>query len=65
MELEESKKDCMTGLDEYGKRFLEYNNSSKCQYNLAQAPVTPDRISDLGITDISWEDNLTEVSHNL
>lgn len=59
LELEGTKKDSMVGLDQYGMRFLEYNNSN-AQYNSAQAPVTPDRISDLGITDVSWEDNLTE-----
>ncbi|CAI9288354.1 unnamed protein product [Lactuca saligna] len=59
LELEGAKKDSMAGLDQYGMRFLEYN-SSNAQYNSAQAPVTPDRISDLGITDVSWEDNLTE-----
>ncbi|CAH1417891.1 unnamed protein product [Lactuca virosa] len=59
LELEGAKKDSMAGLDQYGMRFLEYNNSN-AQYNSAQAPVTPDRISDLGITDVSWEDNLTE-----
>ncbi|KAI3787897.1 hypothetical protein L2E82_00395 [Cichorium intybus] len=59
LELEGSKKDSMVGLHKYGMRFLEYN-SSNAQYSSAQAPVTPDRISDLGITHISWEDNLTE-----
>lgn len=62
LELEGTKKDSMVGLDQYGMRFLEYNNSN-AQYNSAQAPVTPDRISDLGITDVSWEDNLTEVCY--
>ncbi|XP_024973715.1 chromatin modification-related protein EAF1 B-like isoform X2 [Cynara cardunculus var. scolymus] len=58
-ELEGLKKDSMLGLRQYGMRFLEYN-TSHAQYSSAQAPVTPDRISDLGSIDISWEDNLTE-----
>nr|XP_043609211.1 chromatin modification-related protein EAF1 B-like isoform X2 [Erigeron canadensis] len=60
LKLEGSKTDNLIGLHQYGIRFLEYNSSSQAQYNSAQAPMTPDRISDLGIVDILWEDNLTE-----
>ncbi|PWA63092.1 HAS subgroup [Artemisia annua] len=59
LELEAPKKDSMCGLRQYGMRFMEYN-SSNAQYSSTQAPMTPDRISDLGSIDISWEDNLTE-----
>lgn len=60
LELEDPKKDIKLLLRQYGMRFLEYNNS-RAQYSSAQAPMTPDRISDLGNVDISWDDNLTEV----
>ncbi|XP_076921762.1 chromatin modification-related protein EAF1 A-like [Bidens hawaiensis] len=59
LEFEGSKKDTKLGLHQYGLRFLEYN-SSQAQYSSAQAPMTPDRISDLGTIGISWEANLTE-----
>ncbi|CAH1431916.1 unnamed protein product [Lactuca virosa] len=52
-------KDHGVGIQGYAMRFLEYN-SSKAQYNPTEAPVTTDTISDLGIMDLSWEDNLTE-----
>ncbi|KAI3782887.1 hypothetical protein L2E82_12945 [Cichorium intybus] len=48
-------KDNGNGIQGYARRFLEYN-SSKAQYKSTQAPLTPD----LGIMDLSWEDNLTE-----
>ncbi|XP_015892402.3 chromatin modification-related protein EAF1 B isoform X2 [Ziziphus jujuba] len=45
----------------YAVRFLKYNSSlGRCLQ--AEAPATPDRVSDLGILDVSWEDNLTEES---
>nr|GEZ62513.1 chromatin modification-related protein EAF1 B-like isoform X1 [Tanacetum cinerariifolium] len=59
LELEAPKKDSTLGLRQYGMRFMEHN-SSNAQYSSAQAPMTPDRLSDLGSIDISWEDNLTE-----
>ncbi|KAL7587536.1 hypothetical protein Lser_V15G38958 [Lactuca serriola] len=52
-------KDHGVGIQGYAMRFLEYN-SSKAQYNPTEAPVTTDTLSDLGIMDVSWEDNLTE-----
>lgn len=30
-------------------------------HNQAEVPLTPDRISDSGVLDLSWEDSLTEV----
>lgn len=45
----------------YAVRFLKYNSSlSPLQ---AEAPTTPDRISDVGIVEMSWEDHLTEVCY--
>ncbi|PPR86594.1 hypothetical protein GOBAR_AA34098 [Gossypium barbadense] len=45
----------------YAVRFLKYN-SSPVPTLQAEAPATPDRISDSGITDISWNEHLTEES---
>ncbi|KAH1081534.1 hypothetical protein J1N35_021295 [Gossypium stocksii] len=45
----------------YAVRFLKYN-SSPVPTLQAEAPATPDRISDSGITDISWSEHLTEES---
>ncbi|XP_050388260.1 chromatin modification-related protein EAF1 B-like isoform X2 [Argentina anserina] len=46
-------------MQRYAVRFLKYNNSLGPQLQ-AQAPATPERLSDLGITEMSWEDHLTE-----
>ncbi|KAA8550625.1 hypothetical protein F0562_002309 [Nyssa sinensis] len=43
----------------YAVRFLKYN-SSLVLLGQAEAPGTPDRVSDLGILETSWEDNFTE-----
>ncbi|TYG58711.1 hypothetical protein ES288_D08G244400v1 [Gossypium darwinii] len=43
----------------YALRYLKYN-SSPVPSLLAEAPATPDRICDLGIMDISWDEHLTE-----
>ncbi|KAL2488179.1 Chromatin modification-related protein EAF1 B [Forsythia ovata] len=55
----QSPKDGTLAVQAYAVKFLKYNNSNAlpCQ---AEAPVTPDRISDSGIVDMSWEDHLTE-----
>ncbi|KAE8708113.1 Helicase/SANT-associated, putative isoform 2 [Hibiscus syriacus] len=45
----------------YGLRYLKYNSSSVPSL-LAEAPATPDRVSDLAIMDISWDEYLTEES---
>ncbi|XWS36570.1 hypothetical protein CRYUN_Cryun20dG0096000 [Craigia yunnanensis] len=45
----------------YALRFLKYS-SSPVPSPQAEAPATPDRISDSGIMDISWDDLLTEES---
>ncbi|GMI85669.1 hypothetical protein like AT3G24880 [Hibiscus trionum] len=46
---------------DYALRYLKYN-SSPVPSLLAEAPTTPDRVSDLGIMDISWDEYLTEES---
>lgn len=60
LEVQYPKKDVALAVQGYAVRFLKYNSS--CGLPLkAEAPATPDRISDLGIQDVSWEDHLTEV----
>ncbi|KAL3517807.1 hypothetical protein ACH5RR_020396 [Cinchona calisaya] len=58
-ELQCSRKDCSLALREYAVRFLKHS-SCDVLHSQAEAPMTPDRISDLGITDNLWEDHLTE-----
>ncbi|GMJ09005.1 hypothetical protein like AT3G24880 [Hibiscus trionum] len=45
----------------YAIRFLKYS-SSPVPALQAEAPATPDRISDVGIIDIPWNEHLTEES---
>ncbi|KAK6940532.1 Helicase/SANT-associated domain [Dillenia turbinata] len=45
----------------YAMRFLEHTRSIVPVVN-AEAPMTPDRVSDSGILEVSWEDQLTEES---
>ncbi|KAI4356403.1 hypothetical protein L6164_000428 [Bauhinia variegata] len=45
----------------YALRFLKFNSSHGIS-SQAEAPTTPDRMSDLGTVDMSWEENLTEES---
>ncbi|KAI3461860.1 hypothetical protein Pfo_018523 [Paulownia fortunei] len=54
-----SQKDDALSVQAYAVRFLKYNNSNVV-HNQADVPMTPDRVSDMGILDLSWEDNLTE-----
>ncbi|CAI9107429.1 OLC1v1006779C1 [Oldenlandia corymbosa var. corymbosa] len=58
-ELQYSRKDGSFALREYAVRFLKHNTVDVL-YTPAEAPKTPDRISDLGISGMSWEDHLTE-----
>ena len=44
----------------YAVRFLKTNRSN-VPIGQAEAPVTPKRMSDLGLLEMSWEDRLTEV----
>lgn len=44
----------------YAVRFLKCDKPDVF-HSQAEVPLTPDRISDPGILDLSWEDSLTEV----
>ncbi|KAJ8527188.1 hypothetical protein K7X08_029665 [Anisodus acutangulus] len=59
MEFPRPKKDYTIAIREYAMRFLKFNDSDVPK-SQAEAPSTPDRISDWGITDTSPEDHLTE-----
>ncbi|XP_059431988.1 chromatin modification-related protein EAF1 B-like isoform X2 [Corylus avellana] len=52
------RKNPATAVLGYAVRFLKYNSSVGPLQ--AEAPSTPDRISDLGTVEMSWEDHLTE-----
>ncbi|KAL0460468.1 UNVERIFIED_CONTAM: Chromatin modification-related protein EAF1 B [Sesamum latifolium] len=56
---QQSQRDEAVAVKAYAVRFLKYNNSNNV-HNQAEVPLTPDRVSDMGIIDLSWEDNLTE-----
>lgn len=60
LEPQYSRKDLALSMQGYAVRFLKYNNS-RVPLLQAHAPATPERMSDLGITEMSWEDHLTEV----
>nr|XP_025888644.1 chromatin modification-related protein EAF1 B-like isoform X1 [Solanum lycopersicum]XP_025888645.1 chromatin modification-related protein EAF1 B-like isoform X1 [Solanum lycopersicum] len=59
LELPISRKDHDLAIREYAMRFLKYNDSDVRQ-SLAEAPVTPERVSDGGIVDVPREDHLGE-----
>ncbi|KAM3373811.1 chromatin modification-related protein EAF1 B [Capsicum galapagoense] len=59
MELASPKKDYTIAIREYAMRFLKYNDSDVPK-SQAEAPLTPDRISDWGTMDASSEDHLKE-----
>lgn len=54
------EQDRHTVLD-YAVRMLKYNGSISSHSALAEAPTTPDRQNDVGILEITWEDQLSEV----
>ncbi|MFQ6620046.1 hypothetical protein Gotur_000816 [Gossypium turneri] len=54
-------KNSKLAIQAYALRFLKYSSSTVSSPQ-AEAPATPDRISDSGIIDISWDENLTEES---
>lgn len=60
LEVQYPKKDVSLTVQGYAVRFLK-SNSSLGLHLKAEAPATPDRVSDLGIQEMSWEDHLTEV----
>ncbi|XP_060177044.1 chromatin modification-related protein EAF1 B-like isoform X1 [Lycium barbarum] len=61
MEFPRPKKDYTNAIRGYAMRFLKYNDSDVPK-SQAEAPSTPDGISDWGIMDTSSEDHLTEVN---
>ncbi|KAJ0052445.1 hypothetical protein Pint_01548 [Pistacia integerrima] len=54
------RKNIAVAIQGYAVRFLKHSSSSVPSLQ-AEAPATPDRISDLGIMEVSWDDHLTEV----
>ncbi|XP_077225080.1 chromatin modification-related protein EAF1 B-like isoform X2 [Tasmannia lanceolata] len=61
LEEQNSEKALRFPIQGYAVRFLKYNSSS--DYRLqAEAPMTPDRLSDAGILEISQEDQFSEES---
>ncbi|CAL5345118.1 unnamed protein product [Camellia sinensis] len=54
-----SGRDFVCVVQGYAVMFLK-NNTSLVLLGLAEAPATPDRVSDLGIQEMSWKDHLTE-----
>ncbi|OMO89275.1 hypothetical protein CCACVL1_07948 [Corchorus capsularis] len=61
MEQQPPGKNKRLALRAYALRFLKYSSSPVPSLQ-AEAPATPDRISDSGIMDISWDEHLTEES---
>lgn len=60
LKLHNPGKNTVLDIREYALRFLKYNRTA-VPHLQAEAPKTPDRISDSGIMDVSWDDHLTEV----
>ncbi|XP_057473271.1 chromatin modification-related protein EAF1 B-like isoform X1 [Actinidia eriantha] len=58
-ELQCPGKDFSHAVQGYAVRFLKYN-TSLVPLGLAEAPATPDRTSDFGTLEMSWEDHFTE-----
>ncbi|MCD9643581.1 hypothetical protein HAX54_031183, partial [Datura stramonium] len=58
-DLPNSRKDHALAIREYAMRFLKYNDSD-VRRSLAEAPLTPERVSDGGIVDAPREDHLGE-----
>ncbi|GFZ13465.1 helicase/SANT-associated, DNA binding protein [Actinidia rufa] len=58
-ELQCPGKDFSHSVQGYAVRFLKYN-TSLVPLGLAEAPATPDRTSDFGTLEMSWEDHFTE-----
>lgn len=54
------RRDSTASIQAYANRFLKHNTSNVV-LNKVEMPLTPDRVSDMGVIDLSWEDNLTEV----
>lgn len=61
MEQQYPRKNVALAIHGYAVRFLKHNSSPVLPLQ-AEAPATPDRISDSGIMELSWDDHLTEES---
>ncbi|XP_038704899.1 chromatin modification-related protein EAF1 B-like isoform X2 [Tripterygium wilfordii] len=61
LEVQRSGENIAFPVQAYAVRFLKYISSPVPSIQ-AEAPATPDRISDLGTMDMSWDDHLTEES---
>ena len=59
LEIQKPVKNIAHAIHGYALRFLKYNSSPVPSHQ--EVPATPDRIADLGMMDISWDDHLTEV----
>ncbi|KAI4354359.1 hypothetical protein L6164_003229 [Bauhinia variegata] len=59
LEGQQLKKNEALKIRAYALRFLKYSSSYGIT-SQAEPPTTPDRISDLGTLDMSWEEHLTE-----
>lgn len=60
LEEQRSGKNVALKVQDYALRYLKYS-SSRETYSQAEAPTTPDRISDSGTLGMPWEEHLTEV----
>lgn len=60
MEQQYPRKNVTRAIHGYAVRFLKHNSSPILPLQ-AEAPATPDRISDSGIMELSWDEQLTEV----
>lgn len=60
LEGQNPKKRAALKVHAYALRFLKDSRSHGIS-SQAEAPATPDKISDSGIVDMSWEDHLSEV----
>ncbi|KAG6386484.1 hypothetical protein SASPL_155387 [Salvia splendens] len=56
---QERKRDDTLPVKAYAVRFLKHHNFNVIN-NQAEVSVTPDRVSDMEILDLSWDDKLTE-----
>ncbi|KAL5794794.1 hypothetical protein ACOSP7_003388 [Xanthoceras sorbifolium] len=61
LEQQSTRKNAALGVRGYAVRFLKYSSFPVPPVQ-AEAPATPDRTSDSGIMEVSWDDHLTEES---
>lgn len=61
LELQCPPKEIPHAIRSYVMRFVKHSNSSNVQHYAPEAPMTPEKIYDFGVLDMSWEDHLNEV----